>query len=27
MFKQSGKTIELDLLNKTYANLLRQWPD
>lgn len=27
LFKQSGKTIELDLLNKTYANLLRQWVD
>jgi PKHD-type hydroxylase len=27
MFKQSGKTLEFDLLNKTYANLLRQWID
>ncbi|AIE75141.1 MULTISPECIES: Fe2+-dependent dioxygenase [unclassified Synechocystis] len=25
VFRKSGKTLEFDLLNKTYVNLLRQW--
>jgi PKHD-type hydroxylase len=27
LFAREGKTIEFDLLSKTYANLLRQWAD
>jgi PKHD-type hydroxylase len=27
LFAQLGKTPELDLLSKTYANLLRRWAD
>lgn len=27
IFQKSGKTIEFDLISKTYANLLRQWAD
>jgi PKHD-type hydroxylase len=25
LFQQQGKTLEFDLLSKSYANLLRQW--
>jgi PKHD-type hydroxylase len=27
LFQQQGKTIEFDLISKTYANLLRQWAE
>ncbi len=27
LFQKQGKTVEFDLISKTYANLLRQWAE